>query len=284
MAERRLIINADDFGICPETNRAIRELFSAKLITSTSLLITAESSLEAVEIIKTDQLDFGLHLTLNSDFSEYLWKCAYKGRSSLNDGKGFLFSDTKEVAQKAKYRDVTLECEAQFAILNEFGITPDHFDNHSGTMYGINLRPFFINAFKLSKKMNLPFRFPKRNTFLKDYFSGRVPSYITFAHKMILGTAKMCGAKLIDDMISNPFSIKDIRSYEDLEEYYIDQVLNIGEGVTEMFFHPSYSSDKYKSLMPEWQKREYELKFLMSGKLHDIVEKEGIKIISYKDV
>jgi predicted glycoside hydrolase/deacetylase ChbG (UPF0249 family) len=37
-------------------------------------------------------------------------------------------------------------------------------------------------------------------------------------------------------------------------------------------------------LTPEWQKREYELKFLMSGKLHDIAEKEGIEIISYKDI
>jgi hypothetical protein len=284
MAERRLIINADDFGICSETNRAIRELFSAKLITSTSLLLTAESSLEAVEIIKEDKLNFGLHLTLNSDFNEYPWQCAYKGQSSLNDGNGCLFADTEVISKNAKYKDLIRECEAQFEMLSEFGITPDHFDNHSGTMYGINLRPFFIIAFKLSKKMNLPFRFPKRNTFLKDYFSGKVPWYITLAHKMILGTAKMCRATLIDDMISNPFSIKDISSYEDLEKYYMTQVLNIKEGVTEMFLHPSYSSDKYMRLTPEWQKREYELKFLMSGKLHDIAEKEGIEIISYKDI
>lgn len=282
--ERRLIINADDFGFCPETNRAIKELFSAKLITSTSLLVTAEGALEAAEIIKEDNLNFGIHLTLNSDFSEYPWKVAYKGQSTLNDGKGYLHSDTRMVARYAKYRDVNLECEAQFDLVDSLGITPDHFDNHSGTMYGINLRPFFINAFRLSKKYDLPFRFPKRNSFLKSYFSGKVPGYISFAHKMILGTAKICRAQLIDDIISNPFPIKDISSYEDLEEYYLNQISKIGKGVTEMFFHPSYPSEKYSKITPEWLKREYELQFLMTGKLQKRVDEEGIKLISYKEI
>lgn len=284
MAERSLIINADDFGFCKETNRAIRELFAARLISSTSLLVPAEEVLEAATIIKEDNLNFGVHLTLNSDFSKYPWKVAYQGRSSLNDGRGYLLSDTKEIAKKAKSKDVTLECEAQFDLVNSLGITPDHFDNHSGTMYGINLRPFFINAFRLSKKYDLPFRFPKRNNFLNSYFSGKVPGYIRFAHKMILGVGKICGAQLIDDIISNPFSMKDISSYEDLEDYYLNQVSNIGLGVTEMFFHPSYASEKYNKITPEWQKREYELKFLMSGKLQKRVAEEGIKIISYKDI
>ena len=96
MAERSLIINADDFGFCKETNRAIRELFAARLISSTSLLVTAEEVLEAATIIKEDNLNFGVHLTLNSDFSKYPWKVAYQGRSSLNDGRGYLLSDTKE--------------------------------------------------------------------------------------------------------------------------------------------------------------------------------------------
>ena len=44
---KKLIINADDFGICQETNKAIKELFLAKKITSTSLLAVGDGAEDA---------------------------------------------------------------------------------------------------------------------------------------------------------------------------------------------------------------------------------------------
>jgi predicted glycoside hydrolase/deacetylase ChbG (UPF0249 family) len=282
MSGKKLIINADDFGICPETNRAVRELFQARRITSTSLLASADSTDEAIEIIKAEKINFGIHLTLNSDFSEFPWRALHG--YSLDDGKGFLHFDTALIRKNARSIDVTRECEAQIKRVRDAGIYPDHLDNHSGTMYGINMRLFFINAFKLSRKYALPFRFPRRNAFLNGYFKNGIPSYIKAAHKIIIFTARMIGATIIDDIITNPYPIKDIPDYKSLESYYLNALSKLSPGVTEMFLHPSYPSERFSRLTPEWRKREYELEFLMSPALERRIKDEGIEFISYKDV
>lgn len=277
---KKLIINADDFGIAPETNKAVAELYAAGKITSTSLLVSAEGTAEAVELIKNCGIAFGVHLTLNSDFKEYPWKALCKC-GSLIDDNGNLFADTKHIAKYAAGKDVTRECEAQIAAVRSWDVEPDHLDNHCGTMYGINLRAFFINAFKLSKKHNLPFRFPRRPAFLDGYFGGKSPAYIRAAQKVVVLCARAIGATIVDDIITNPFPIKDIPDYKTLEDYYLSAVSGIKDGITEMFLHPSYDAPKYSAITPEWKKREYELDFLFSSSLERRLKDEGIEIIGY---
>ena len=54
---RYLIINADDFGYNPQQTRAIDELFSEGLISSTSLMSVAPDSKNAAEIAKNKNLN-----------------------------------------------------------------------------------------------------------------------------------------------------------------------------------------------------------------------------------
>ncbi|MDD3946707.1 MAG: ChbG/HpnK family deacetylase [Clostridia bacterium] len=279
---KQLIINADDFGICTETNKAIAELYQAKKITSTSLLVSAEASSEAIQIIKDKKLDFGVHLTLNSDFQSYPWDAVSPRKSNLADNNGKLFADTAYIAKHALSKEVTAECEAQINKCKSLGISPDHLDNHCATMYGMNGRLFFINAFRLSKRYHLPFRFPKRNSFLNGYFGGQTPFYIRTAHKGVALCAKILGATIIDDMITNPYSIKDIPDYKTLENYYLRAISTIKDGVTELFLHPSYDAPKYSAATAEWKKRQYELAFLFSSSLEKRLQDEGITLISYK--
>lgn len=282
---KKLIINADDFGISEATNKAIKELFIDKKITSTSLLANAMSTDEAIAIFKDLGLNVGVHLTLNSDFTEKPWRALSSGGnlSSIYDENFNLHYDTK-IISRAKSIDVTLECEAQIKRIQDSGVEIDHLDNHSGTMYGINKRLFFINAFRLARKYNLPFRFPRSNNFLAAFFPNGIPSYIKIAHKAVVGTARVMGVRLIDDMITNVLSIKDISSYKELEEGYLKAITNMNYGLTEMFLHPSYPCPILSPLTNEWKKREYELEFLYSDALRNRLRDEGIELISYRDV
>ena len=277
-----LIINADDFGICSETNKAIKELFLNKKITSTSLLANAEAAQEAIAIAKELNISVGVHLTLNSDFEKAPWKAMIEKSSLSIDG--FLPYDTQKIAQGALSADVTRECQEQIEYILKSGVDLDHLDNHSGTMYGINKRLFFINAFKLSKKYKLPFRFPKQNDFLKDFFNNEIPSVIKLAHKIIVFIAKMMKVTLVDNMISNPYSISEINGYKSLEDYYLNAIYNLKEGVAELFLHPSYHSPTLSQYTKEWKKREYELELLFSQKFEDAIKNHGVKLISYKDI
>jgi chitin disaccharide deacetylase len=275
-----LIINADDFGVQPSTNKAITELFNKGLISSSSLLTVSAYSAEAARLSSVGNLNVGVHLTINSDDQTDRWH-SNSPAQSLNDNKGLLF-DMKKLAVKSKSKDVTAELEAQYQYMVDNGCQPDHADNHCGTLYGINGRLFFMNAFRFCKKHDLPFRFPLNPAYLARQFNGKAPAPLVWAHAVIRRIAENFELRLPDDMLSHPFSIKKIKSYEDLQNYYIREIRNIGYGVTEVFLHPSYPlDDEPTQNESEWLKREYELKLLKSGDILALADKENIKIVSW---
>ena len=63
---KKLVINADDFGISKETNLAIKQGFESGIITSTSLIINLEAYEHAInEILPTIQgIDVGFHFNI----------------------------------------------------------------------------------------------------------------------------------------------------------------------------------------------------------------------------
>jgi predicted glycoside hydrolase/deacetylase ChbG (UPF0249 family) len=62
---RRLIVNADDFGLTSGVNRAIIELHAAGLVTSTSLMARTAATGEAIELARaTASLGVGCHVVL----------------------------------------------------------------------------------------------------------------------------------------------------------------------------------------------------------------------------
>ena len=64
-AVRRLIVNADDFGLTSGVNQAVVELFRARALTSATLMATAEQLNEAVTLAKqSPSLGVGCHVIL----------------------------------------------------------------------------------------------------------------------------------------------------------------------------------------------------------------------------
>ncbi|MGC9292586.1 MAG: ChbG/HpnK family deacetylase [Acidobacteriaceae bacterium] len=62
---RRLIVNADDFGLAPGVNRAVIELHRAGALTSATLMAVAPSFAEAVVLAKENpRLGVGCHIVL----------------------------------------------------------------------------------------------------------------------------------------------------------------------------------------------------------------------------
>jgi predicted glycoside hydrolase/deacetylase ChbG (UPF0249 family) len=282
MAERILIINADDFGICEGTNAAIERLFMEGRITSSTILTTCIYASDAIE--RGKDFNLGVHLTINSDFEEERWSCVSPKETlpTLTEN-GLFYNDTSKIGRFAKAAEVVLEIEAQYNFMVKRGIIPDHADNHCGTLYGLNGRLFIMNVLSFCRRHKLPLRFPKSKKFLSNMFSGKVPTVISIAHSAVIASASLMGVGLIDDMISNPQKLSEITSQKSLEDYYLRAVAGIGEGITELFLHPSYEDTKMSALTPEWEKRVMELKFLLDDKLFYLIEKEEIKLMSWKE-
>lgn len=270
-----LIINADDFGYNEQQNSAIIELLKDGLITSTSLLAVAPKAIDAVDFSMKNTVDVGVHLTINSDNENEKWQ-SLSGTNSFKNG---LPHSQKDLAFKTKRRDVRQELEKQYRFITDNGGTVDHADNHCATLYGINGRRFYIDAFDFCKEHKLPYRFPKTSGFLERQLGRSVPEIVKKYQQMIVRAGEKRGVKMLDDLVSNPWSISRIRDYNTLEKYYLDAVDNCIDGVTEMFLHPALPIDGNQG---EWQKRVFEYQILKSGCLLDRAKQKGVTVVSWK--
>jgi chitin disaccharide deacetylase len=121
---RRLIVNADDFGLTPGVSAGILSAHRHGIVTSTTLLATAAIEPEQLAALRDSGLGVGIHvnLTLGRPIS---------AGSSLVDGDGRFVRDPRHAAARAEVRDVEREVNAQiekFAYLMKR--EPTHLDTH----------------------------------------------------------------------------------------------------------------------------------------------------------
>ena len=231
-----LIINADDFGYNPQQTKAIDELMRGKLITSTSLMTVAPDAANAAELARLGGYPVGVHLTINSDDSKNRWQ-SNSGAPSLSEKGMGLYESQVGLALHARRRDVRAELEAQYNFISSRGVEVDHADNHCATLYGINGRRFYIDAYNFCAEHSLPYRFPKTPGFLSRQIDREAPGVIKCFQKIIVGAGERRGVGLLDDLVSNPWSMDRIKDYDTLRKYYLDAVENCIDGVTEIFMH-----------------------------------------------
>jgi chitin disaccharide deacetylase len=134
LADRRLIINADDFGLTEGVNRAVMELNAAEVLPSATLMATGRAFREAVHsaFVQTS-LGVGCHVVLVDGRPELhpaeLPTLAPEGRlrSNLTTFMVDLFGG------RIASREIEWEAVAQIRQLQSAGITVTHLDTHKHT-------------------------------------------------------------------------------------------------------------------------------------------------------
>lgn len=150
---RKVIINADDFGLCAPVNRAIVESFRAGNLTSTTMMVAMPGTEEGAQLAaENPRMAIGLHF------------CLTEGRpltnaASLIDGEGnFLERGVlmkKLLLGRVQPAEVAAEFEAQYNRLVALGIRPTHTDSHQHT----HMNPVVFGAMlPLLKREKLPVR------------------------------------------------------------------------------------------------------------------------------
>lgn len=130
---RRLIVNADDFGLTSGVNRAIVELHRAGVLTSASLMARATATEEAIELARAlPSLGVGCHVLL------------VDGRAVLSPDKIPSLADsatglmhrrlTSFLARlftgRIRAAEIEAETAAQIALLQMRGVRLTHVDTH----------------------------------------------------------------------------------------------------------------------------------------------------------
>ncbi len=87
----RLIVRADDMGITHATNLACIDVFTKGIARSVEVMVPAPWFIEAVQLLnKHPEYDAGIHLVLNSEWSELKWRPLTYAKS-LTDSNGYFF-------------------------------------------------------------------------------------------------------------------------------------------------------------------------------------------------
>jgi hypothetical protein len=121
---RRLIVNADDFGLTRGVSAGILAAHRHGVVTSTTVLVTAAVDRDQLAAARDTGLGLGIHVnfTLGKPLT---------GRASLVDGTGRFLRDPRRAAASARGKDVEAELEAQISkFLSLLKKPPTHLDTH----------------------------------------------------------------------------------------------------------------------------------------------------------
>ena len=167
---KKIIINADDYGLTPSVSKGIRNAHLNGILTSTTVMATGFSIEDDAKLLINEcpRLGVGVHLTLTSVFSVL---SKYQISTIVNnDGK--FFSPKELIANKENIDETELynEWKAQIEKLLLLGLPIDHLDSHHYVCY-LNNKTLNV-MIKLAKEYNLSVRTPASpdncETFEKD--------------------------------------------------------------------------------------------------------------------
>ncbi|MGO8932779.1 MAG: ChbG/HpnK family deacetylase [Terracidiphilus sp.] len=140
-----LIVNADDFGLTSGVNRAIIELHSTGVLTSTSLMARASATEEAIELARSaPALGVGSHIVLvdgepvlpPDQIPTLVDSRTGCFPSSLNTFLARLFTG------RIRAEEIEAEAGAQIDFLQQRGVRLTHIDTHKHThVFPAVLRP-----------------------------------------------------------------------------------------------------------------------------------------------
>jgi len=284
---RRLIINADDFGLTSGVNRAIVEANRSGVLTSATIMANARAFSEAASLAKTQpSLKTGCHIVLIDG------EPVSANLASLTNGSSRFRSSLKDFALAAVRRrlspeEIQREAEAQIRKVQSLGVSLTHIDSHKHThMFPHVLGPLL----RAARACNIR---AVRNPFepLRAWPGG-----------MLLGVPTLwlrCAGVMAFQMFASKFhrALKEegivstdgtvgITATGKLDQKMLLLILSaLPQGTWELVCHPGYSDGDLRSAGTRLTtSREIELSALTSAETKEALARQKIELISYADL
>lgn len=238
-ADRRLIINADDFGLTEGVNRAILELNAAEVLPSATLMATGLSFRDAVHAaFQQTTLGVGCHVVLVDGQPELhpaeLPTLAPGGRlrSSLTTFMVDLFGG------RIASQEIEQEAIAQIRRVQSAGITVTHVDTHKHThMFPRVLGPLI----RAARACNVP---AIRNPFEPDW-SLRLTQKAPHTRRLQVRTLRLFREQFLRSVRTGGLRTTDgalgVLATGTFDATYVLRLLqNMPTGTWELVCHPGY--------------------------------------------
>lgn len=142
--DRVLILHADDLGMCAATVEAFEAIVDFGLVRSGSAMVPCPWFPSMAQMAQTQDLDLGLHLTLNSEHPYYRWRPLAKDTDTLVDRLGYFHPRETTTWESGSVDEIFSECHAQLQHARDLGMEPTHLDSHMFTLMHPALLPHLV--------------------------------------------------------------------------------------------------------------------------------------------
>ncbi|HEX3742101.1 MAG TPA: ChbG/HpnK family deacetylase [Terriglobales bacterium] len=281
---RRLIINADDFGLTSGVNRAIVEAHERGIVTSATLMADGAKFREAVEMAsRTPGLSVGCHVLL-VDASPVLEAHQISTLVTNNSGvpkfrDSLLNFAALAISGQLDENQIEAEITAQVRKLQIAGIHVSHLDSHKHThMFPVVFRPMLRAASQCGIGA-------VRNPFEALLFAGTR----NWKRRFQLGLLRSLRAgfrnALEESGILTPDGCVGIAVTGGLTlETFRQLIESLPEGTWEFVTHPGYNDAELDGVNTRLRhSREKELAILTSPEVKELLQREQVKCISYRE-
>jgi hopanoid biosynthesis associated protein HpnK len=278
---KRLIVNADDFGLSPEVNAGIMRAYRDGILRSASLMVAEPAARAAAELARDNPgLDVGLHAVV----------C--RGRSMLDAsrlgaavGASGEFIDSPVGAGMRYFFDrsmrtaMTDELRAQVERHLELVGYLNHIDGH----LNFHVHPLFADILvDLAVEYKVPcIRLPRERvtTTLRLRQDNAARKLI---ESMIFRTLSRRTRRLMAARgLSSTDALFGLHQSGHLSEDYVVGVIDrIRDGTTELYFHPAADIGG----IPPSPEAQLEVAILTSPRVRDAIERNGIELITFADL
>lgn len=285
---RRLIINADDFGLTAGVNRAILEAHEHGVVTSTTLMANSLAFEEAVQLAQSRlSLSTGCHVVLLDgkpliDPGRLPSLVDGKDRNSFRDGvSGFVL---RTLCGRIDPDQVEAETTAQIRKLQFHGIDVSHVDSHKHTHM---FPPALQGILRAARTCGV--------TAIRNPFEVVAANFVRIQRglwkryaqvKTLHGLAGYFRKAVAKAGLRTPDGTLGIVATGHLNPDLFREIAdNMPEGTWEFVCHPGYMDADLRSIATRLREsRVEELAVLTSPATRATLERQGVQLISYRDL
>ncbi len=266
-----LIIHADDLGVSHSENRASIAALESGPVNSASIMVPCPWFSEiAFYANKNQQIDFGLHLTLNSEWDYYKWGpvSSLDSVRSLVNAQGYFYASVDSVVQFASPAEAFREMRSQIKKAYRSGIEVTHLDAHMGAAVA---SPELLSSYLLlGKEFNLPV-----------LLDSRVYQIENPKVEELLDDHTIIADKILS---AGPEDFK-----RGMSTFYSELLQGLEPGLNVLLIHLAYDDNEMQAMTvnhPYWGAawRQADVDFFNSPKCREIIEHENIILVSWREI
>jgi len=281
---KKLIVNADDFGLHPLINQGIIKGYQKGFITSTSIMPSAPFFDEAVALAKENpQLGIGIHLTLVGSVKSVLPAAKVK---SLLDEQGLFLPDYAAFAKRfytGMINNAELEAElrAQIEKALASGLNITHIDSHQHT----HVLPMINKlVLKLCNEYNINrIRIPKEGYTFSGGFQAGIGRKI--GRSGLSFCAQMAALAADSHHIKHPEHFFGMLAGGHLNAELVRNIIqSLPEGTSEIMTHPGLETASLAKLFTWDYTWETELASYLDKKNLQLLREKNIQLINFGDL